>query len=236
MAITYTFENAVNLVTRQFPRIVESDAAADICNMAMYEIWKKYDWRESLVTLPPFYLIPNTQDHGRPAVAVPVDFMGIRQAYLVRLNANPPYRERLQPIKDLELTPVRGLPSAIGYQPDTSCFRVFPRVPDNIGAPEWCVQGTYKRRPTKVTSTTLTSTLLPYDDIYLYTVVEVIKWAGWQTAGDPRAEKQYMLAHQMIDQMASNEGLELGDVVLAPREALATTSKNWSTWGRLFGW
>lgn len=237
MARTYYFSDALDLISRQLPRMVESDSGASVANMAIYEIWKKYDWRESLAVLPPFYLVPNQQDLGTPAVVIPSDFLGIRQAYLVRLNSTPPYRQRLQPVKDLELTTIRGFPTSIGYEPATASFRVHPRTPENIGAPDWCVQGEYKKRPTKVTSSTMTSTLLPYDDLYIYNISEVMKWAGWTLAGDPRAEKQYMLAHAAIDQMASNEGLELGDVVIAPDGPLAVTSQNWigSAWTRIYG-
>ncbi len=238
MARTYTWENAVSLISRQVPRMVESDSAADICNIAMAQIWNKYDWRESLGVLPPFYVVPDSQDHGAPAVTIPADFLGIRSAYFIQLNATPPYREHVQPVKDLELTPVRGMPTCIGYQPAQAAFRLFPRVPINLGAPDWCIQGEYKKRPVKITSGTMSNTLLPFDDLYLMNMTEVLKWIGWQMSSDQRAQAQYALAHAAIDQMAMAESLELGDVVIAPIEPLANTSKNFagSTWGRIFGW
>lgn len=250
MAITYTYEDVITAVARNFPRMVESDSGALVANQAIYEIWKRYDWRESLAVLPPFYLIPNEQDHGRPAVTVPADFLGLRMAYLTRLNSTPAYRSRIQPVKDLELTDVRGLPTCMGYETATRCFRVFPRVPVNMGAPDWIVQGEYKTRPTKLTATIMSSTLLPFDDIHVYNMMEVFKWSGLSLAGDPRAGGvqmnsngaaqyvgQYAIAMHAIDQMAETEGLELGDVVLAPSEPLVNTSRTmWGTYGNIFGY
>lgn len=243
MAITYKFEDVVNVISRLIPRIVESDSAAVMCNVAIYEIWKRYDWRESLKVLPAFYLIPGRQDHGAPAVAVPSDMFGLRQAYLVRLNSNPVYRQALAPIKDLGLTYVKALPTAIGYNPATLAWRVHPRVPDNIGTPDWCIQGEYKKRPTAVTSSTLSSTFLPFDDVHFNSLVEVFKWAGWSMSGDQRAGGvqgnamvgQLALAHAAIEMMAQTEDLELGNVTIAPSEALAPTSKYVSNYGRIFG-
>lgn len=251
MSITYTFTDLTNAGQRVLPRSVESDAAAFICNIAMNEIWQKYDWRESLVTLPPFYLIPNEQDHGAPAVAVPADFLGLRQAYLVHLLATPVYRQPMTPLKDLGLTTSYGLPGQIGYQADKAAFRVFPRVPMNIGAPDWCIQGVYKNRPTKLTAANMSSTLLPFDDLYFSNMLAVYKWAGYVMAGDQRAggiqtNKQgnsvytgaYAEAHDAIDRMAMTEGVELGDVNIAPSEALAITSMNtgFGPFARNWGW
>lgn len=239
MARTYVYQDVIDLVSRQVPRIVESDAATFISNMAMAEIYKRYDFRETLGVLPPFFLVPNTQDYGSPAVVVPTDFLGIRKAYLVRLNTTPVYRQSLQPIKDLELTTVRGIPGAIGYEPATASLRLFPCAPENLGAPDWIVTGEYKKRPTKVTPGTLSSALLPFDDMYLLTMSEVFKWIAWTVAGDPRAQPQLLLAERAMVEMASNESLELGDVVLAPAEPLAVTSKTTgflNSWGLIYGY
>ncbi len=249
MATTYTFQDLMNVVSRVLPRMVEQDAAAYICNTAIAQFWKAYDFRETLQVLPPFYLIPMEQDHGTPAVAVPSDFLGLRNAYLCQLASNPAYRSQLSCLKDLPLTQVYGLPQSIGYEPAKLAFRLFPRVPANIGAPSWIIQGEYKKRPTKITADILSSTLVPFDDIYLENMMEVFKWAGWQFAGDPRAggvqrsgrgaiyTGQYAAAKDAIDAMAMNEGLELGDVAIAPAEPLASTylSSMGTPYGRLFG-
>ena len=68
---TFTFDNVLRMVGRHVPRNIVDDHGADICNLAYNKIWHKYDWRESLKTLPPFYLIPGEQEIGPPFVSVP---------------------------------------------------------------------------------------------------------------------------------------------------------------------
>ncbi len=251
MAKTYTCSDALATIAKLIPRVIEADSGAYICNLAFSEIWKSYDFRETLAVFPPFYIIPGAQDHGAPAVVIPANFQGLREVYLVRLNSSPAYRYPVTPMKDLELTQIHGLPGQMGYEPSTNSFRVFPRVPVNIGCPDYCIQGTYKTRPVKITSANLASTLLPFDDMYLFNMIEVLKWAGWQFSGDQRAggvvmnnhgssqyTGQYAAAHDAIDRMAADESLELGEVAIAPASPLAVTSMNgggYGTWGRLFG-
>ena len=239
MANTYYYSDILNYCASAVPRMVDSDKSSFIANFAIYEIWKQYDWRQSLGVLNPFYLIPGEQDHGAPMVVIPSDLLGLRQAYLVRMNSSPVFRQELTIMKDLTLTHLSSLPAQICHQPAKQSLRVFPRVPLNIGCPDYAIQGEYKKLPPKVTSSTLSSTLLPFDDVYFFNMIEVFKWAGWHAAGDPRAggvqnnnhgqsqyAGQYAAAQEAIDQMAETEGFELGDVSIAPKEPLALTSQN----------
>ena len=238
MARTYAYSDILNLVQRSVPHMTNSDLAPFLCNAATNYIWEAYDWRESLTNFPPFYLIPGAQDHGTPAVVIPSDFLGLRQANLVRLNSTPSYRQDIPILKDLKLTNIYGLPANLGYVPESSAFRVFPRVPINIGVPDWLIEGVYKRRPTKVTADVVHSTLLPFDDMYFMNMVEVFKYVGWQLGGDPRAGGiqstnrgkqfvgQYAIAREAVESMAENEGLELGDIAIAPKDPLAITYMN----------
>lgn len=236
---TYYYSDVLNYISSSVPRMVDSDKSVFISNLAIAEIYKQYDFRESLATLNPFYLVPNTQDHGAPMVVIPSDFLGLRKVYLTRYNSIPIFRQDVAILKDLELTHFSGLPDTICYQPATNSFRVFPRVPANIGCPEYVMQGEYKKVPPKVTSSTLSSTLLPFADHYFYNLAEVFRWAAFHTAGDPRAGgvqtnnrgvTQYVgafaSAQDAIQGMAANEGLELGTPNIAPREALAITSNS----------
>jgi len=232
MAITYKYLDALNAAGKVIPRIVEDDQAAFLCNEATNEVWSRYDWRESVVQLPPFYLVPNEQDHGPPSVAVPADFLGLRMAYLVRLTSSPPTRSELLVMRDVRLTQVRALAHAIGYEPARKSFRLYHRVPSNIGASDYMVDGEYKKRPTKITSTIIASTDLPFDDLYFGVMVEALKWAAWKAAGDGRAGQiqvqggrallagQRAVLQERIDWMAANEGLELGDPQIAPSEPI----------------
>lgn len=230
---TYKYADALSIVGRQLNRNVEDEYGAAIVNTATNLIWMAYDWRETLSSLPPFYLIPDEQDHGPPAVSVPADFYGLRLATLLLLNSDPPSRFDLIVMQDARETHVRALPHAVSYERARRAFRLFPRVPSNITASTYLVQGTYKRRPLKVLASQLPSAILPFDDIYFDVWVEALKWAAWQVAGDPRAggvihvkgqgsqyNGQIALCLDRIAGMAASEGLELGAPILAPREPL----------------
>ncbi len=252
MANTYYYSDILNYCSSAVPRMVDSDKAPFIANFAINEIWKQYDWRQSLGVLNPFYVIPGEQDFCAPMVVIPSDFLGLRQVYLVRMNSTPVFRQDLTVMKDLLLTHLSSLPAQICYQPAKRSFRVFPRIPLNIGCPDYVIQGEYKKLPPKVTSSTLSSTLLPFDDVYFFNMVEVFKWAGWHAAGDARAggvqsnnhgiaqyTGQYACAQEAVDAMSETEGFETGTPSIAPAEQLAITSNNSGNWnfgvyGRMF--
>lgn len=229
---TYTWGDVLNVVKRKIPYLSESDLAPTICNVAQNYIWDKYDWRDSLKSLPPFYLVPNEQDYGAPNVTIPSDFWGLRWANLMRASNIPPYRQPLAIIKDLMPTHIRYLPHAIGYVSNARAFRLYPRIPENIGSPDYLVEGEYKTRPTKVTSSTMATTVLPMDDVYFQMFYETAKWIGWDLDGDPRAgaisyqngqmvySGQAAVAQGLIEWAAAREGLELGDPVISPAEPL----------------
>lgn len=232
---TYTWNDVLSIVGRKLSRNFQDDIGVHVANMTQNWVWDKYDWRESLRTLPPFYLVPNEQDYGAPTVAIPLDFYGLRWANLVRTDNTPPYRQPLNIIKDLQTTHIRYLPHGICYVSDKQAFRLFPRIPDNIGSPTYLVEGQYKRRPALVSAANLTTTTLPFDDIYFQMWVEVTKWCAMQMESDPRAGNieyangqvaaasgQAAIAMQMVEWVAGREGLELGDPTIAPAEPLVT--------------
>ena len=115
---------------------------------------------------------------------------------------------------------MRALPSAIDYNPDTQKIRLFPRVPDNIAAPIWMIEGTYKKKPTKVTSATLNSYLIPWDDIYFGQFCAVLRATALEIAGDPRSTDEMKKAFMALDEMAQNEGINLGDPQIYPSEGM----------------
>jgi hypothetical protein len=98
------------------------------------------------------------------------------------------------------------------------------------------IEGTYKKRPTKVTSANVISTLIPWDDIYLNVFLAALRWAAWNTSGDQRAGQttvqnglivhtgQLAEMNAQIDWMAQQEGLNLGDPTIAPAESLIGNS------------
>lgn len=230
---TFVWQDVLNIVGRKTSRSIQDDMATPIVNMTLNLVWARWDWRQSLATLPTFYLTPNTQDYGAPAVVIPSDFYGLRWCNLVRTDNIPPYRQPLIIIKDLQTTHIRYFPHSIGYVADRQAFRVFPRVPDNIGSPIYLIEGQYKKVAPLVTTSTLTTTKLPFDDTYLEMWCEVMKYVLYQTDGDQRAGTvtygaggqinmtgQAATAFDFMDWVASMEGLELGDPTIAPNEPL----------------
>lgn len=232
MAQTYTIAEALNLVSGQIRKDIEPTLSAYLANIAQNAIWNRYDWRETIADLPPFYIIGHEQDFGPPAVIVPSDFLGLREAYLVSTSATPSRRRELKVRRDLRATGTEALPDEISYEPAKKRFRVYPRVPGGVGATDWLIDGTYKIRPTKITANTLQTTLIPFDDLYFQVFCSALKWVAWDTAGDQRAGAvniqngrpvytgQLGVMHDQIDQMAESEGLNLGDPDIAPTEPL----------------
>ena len=221
MASTYTIADALSVANRTMPRAIEADHAAYVANIALNKIWHAYDWRVSLSTLPPFWLIPLIQDYGAPFYAVPTDFYGLRQAYLVQTSSTPlPRRMELKVIKNLRKEYLRGLPRDIGYVMDTRSFRVYPQIGENIGSTQFLIDGVYKKLAPQVTSTTLQSTYVPFDDIYLSTFIDALRWGAAQVAGSPDRAAKLQELNQSIYDMANAEGMELGNQVVAPSEGL----------------
>jgi hypothetical protein len=229
---TITWEQVLAVIGRKSSRSLQDDMGPLIVNLALNWVWDKYDFRWTTAALPNFYAVPQEQDYGAPAVIIPPDFYGLRWANLVRADNYPPYRQPLTIVKDLVLTHARYLPHAIGYVPDRQCFRLFPRFPDNVGSPTYMIEGVYKKLPTKITAATLATTLIPSDDIYTQMWIETAKWVMWQLDSDPRAgamtdangnisySGQAAVMMDMIDWVASREGLELGDPQISPAEPL----------------
>jgi hypothetical protein len=231
MGYTFTYTDALNSVRSSFPVKDEDAKAAIMCNLALNMIWFGYDWRESLAKLPPFGLVPYTQDYGAPAVSVPADFEGLREAYLLHLTSFPPTEAPILVRSNIKETMTRGLPQVIGYEPTTTSFRTFPRAPGNVGSPEWAIRGTYKKQPTKVTNSNLNSLLFTQDK-YFQVWVAGLQWAGTSlSVGSPETKAAAGAEFAFhINKMAMDEGLNNGDQTITPQEPLVGASLNNGGW------
>ena len=224
MAKTQTYGDIITTISRKISRVTEEDFAALMLNLAIAEIWKRYDWRESLVELPGFWLSPKTQDYGSPLGAVPVDFEGLRTAQILQFTSAPARIIPIDVTKFLDKTNIEGCPSSISYNADTSSFRLWPNVPGSWGVPEYMVTGTYKKLPPRVLSSTYQGTTLPFDDKYYYVIVETALWKGYELNGSPMEEKAILKSLSAIDEMARDQGLNDGDGSITPSSSLAFTS------------
>ncbi len=226
MPKTQTYGDVITTISKKISRTTEEDFAALMLNMAIAEIWKRYDWRESLDLLPGFWLSPKIQDYGYPLGAVPADFEGLRTAQLLQFTGSPARIIPLEVTKFLDKTNVQSFISSISYNPDTTSFRVWPNVPESWGSPEYMIIGTYKKQPPKVLPSNYQGTILPFDDKYFYPIVETALWKGYELNGSPMEEKAILKALSAIDEMARDQGLNDGDGTITPSSSLANTSSN----------
>ncbi|CAB4142832.1 hypothetical protein UFOVP434_42 [uncultured Caudovirales phage] len=229
MARTLTFGDLIATISKKISRTTEEDFAALICSMTIQEIWKRYDWRESIETLPSFWLSPRMQDYGAPLNIVPQDFEGLRTALLVQFTGNPARIIPLDITKNLDRTNVYSFPSAMSYNHENSCFRIWPNVPENWGCPDHMITGTYKKLPVSVLPSSYQGTALPFDDKYFFPIVETALWKGYKLNGSPMEEKAQLSALTAIDEMARDQGLNDGDSNITPSSSLALTSGNFQT-------
>jgi hypothetical protein len=188
-------------------------------------MWQAYDWRGTVVQLPPFYLVPGVQDYGAPLYSVPDDFYGIREAYLVRLAGSTwPVRTKLDVVENLERTHLQNDPQSICYRPSIAGFRIHPSPTLSMAAPVFMIDGTYKKRPPKWTTTSYGAPLL-WDDIYFNAFVSACVWAAMKLTGNRQGSmEQLAIFSQDLLEATQDENLELGERVIHPTEALAPNS------------
>ena len=227
MAYTFTYADVLNFIRQAVPSTTEDQKAAMLCNIATDFIWDAFDWRETIEEFPPFWLYAYGQDYGAPTVAVPSDFLGLREAWLTDMSSTPPAKWPMKIMRFLLPTHALQLPSDIAYEPSVNAFRLWPRVPSGLGPARFKIDGTYKKKPTLLTAGNYLSTTLPFDDKYFPVWVEVMKWAAWNSSSDPRSVDQLNKAVAAVRKMASDEGFNLGDTVLAPSQPLSAGSGIW---------
>ncbi len=226
MGFTYSYNDVWNAVAAQYPRAIDQTAVEYATNLAINEMWTTYDWRGTVVQLPPFWLVPACQDYGVPLYSVPTDFYGLREVYLVlTYNTSFPIRKKLDIVENLERTHLQDAPQSICYRPSISGFRVHPSPSLSMAAPNYLIEGTYKKRAPKWTSASYGSSLL-WDDVYFDAFTSACVWAAMKFSGQRQAAmEQYAIFAQDLMRARQDENLELGERVVHPTEALATNSR-----------
>lgn len=223
MASTIYYSEAVNAIASAVPRITEDKLAITWVNRAVYEIWRRYDWKEYMKTLEPFWLIGGVQDYPW---AMPDYFWGLHKAYIARLAPEPAEYYPLRILRDLELTHQKQIPHSIGWDKTRSSLRVFPAPIGGLEAPLWCVKGEYKAVPMKLASISIYDNAIPWDDVHFSVFCDVLKWCALEAANSPAAEAQMKKAMFAIDKMAEDEGVAEGDGATAPATGLALGGAN----------
>lgn len=226
MPKTKTYGDLLSSIAKKISRTTEEDFSALILNSTIEEIWKRYEWRESIETLPPFWLSPKTQDYGSPLKIIPDNFDGLRTAFVVQVAGENPRITPIRVSKNLDRTSIQGPLQALAYNFDTQSFRVFPNTPASYGTPEWMIIGTYKKLPPTIQYTDFQGTVLPFDDKWFNQIRQVALWKGYELNGSPQEQEQSFKALAAIDEMARDQGLNDGDTTITPSGVFAFTSIN----------
>jgi hypothetical protein len=215
MARTLTPNTAISILQLKH-RALPDGMAARFCDEVLSKMWHRYPWRESLEELTPFHLVKDEAYYGPPLLAVPTDYFALHEAWLVSSNYE---QHPLKIQKHLAPTMFSDVPNKIGYDKARGAFVVSPR--SSVTAPEWWIEGTYKKTPTKITNATLASYVMPWDDTY-YEVFRV--GLDWKYREEILRDKDWPLARQafygLLGEMAAAEGVAEGDSVVVPEFGL----------------
>jgi hypothetical protein len=230
MSSTYTVSDAVALVKEIYRGTIWDHAGPMLADIAQSIVWNAADWKQTLADLPPFWLVPQEQDYAAPA-----DCQGLRSTYLVHVTTDPIYRTPpLNIKKDLDPTYYVGVPTEISFDQASNKIRLYPSPAEFMASPEWLVEGTYKKTPTKITSSNIGTALVPIDDRFFDVFRKALAYAFLDSLSDPRAgqiqydrrSRSYIatgalgsLRMALLD-MAESENIDLGDEVIAPSEPL----------------
>lgn len=223
MSSTQTYIDAWDQARFQYRRDTDPAIQERATNLAVNKMWRAYDWRGTVVTLPPFWIVPNQNDYGA-TVAVPSDFLGLREVYRVQLNGTSPVYSEIRVVQNLEQSGLdaSGISDkwAIAYKEELGVFRLHPRPGGGWAAPNTMISGTYKKLPTKITRATLASTL-PFDDTYFDVFTASLAWAALVSSGArDDAMKQDMIFQSVLASATAEAGRERGMQYMHPSESL----------------
>lgn len=211
---TFTFGDA--LIRVGGPRLLQERESMYAVNAALYDMWGVADWRETIGLLLPFYLYPAEQFFGRPDVCIPSDFHGLKEVYAINLLSDTVNRWRLNIVQNIEVTHYRDWPQAICFDPGTQMFKIHPRTPDGLGAGNYVIDGTYKKRPPKILADNF-NTVLPWDDMYFDVYTACL---AYHMAKGPQKKDLYVEYQNLLNWMMDAESLQLGDETLSPSDPL----------------
>lgn len=220
MASTLKIGDAVNLLGQRYPKLLLDGNAARLSDEVLQFMWTRYPWRQSLAQLYPFHLVKEESDYTAPFIVFPGDFFGLQEAWL-RDYTGYRYEPPLSVKPDLIVSQNAARPQTISYQPEIGGFRLYPR-PDTYSPDTW-VEGIYKKSLTKVTNETVQSYLYPWDDRYFKVFRKGLSAICKDELLGNKQEammdgSEFM---QLLDWMATSEGLHSGDVTVHPQYSLS---------------
>ena len=215
-----TYAEAYQAASIATARQIESLQVCNLLNLAQELIWREYPWRWTLGELDPFWLTALETDYGSPMVVIPTDFLELHSANVVRLNNTLATRGPLTCMKGIQKQTITGMPNTICYVPEKTCFRIFPRPASGINAPDYLIEGVYKKTPTLLTPDNYQTTDLPSQGFQRQMWLMAITWAYYETIKDQKAPQYHDRARQAINETARAEATSLGEPRVHPTEGL----------------
>ena len=233
--MSYTPQNAIDLVQNFAHGIPLTNVQSQICDMVNSQMWVFYPWSWSIVSLTAIPLTDGTQDYTPSNT----DILRILKGRLVRTDVSPQIVRDLAQLANLtpDLERKLGIEqnTAFGYFGSQNLIRLMAAM--SIGSTQTVqFQGEYQQKPTAITDATMTSAL-SFPDHYFNVFYEGVKWQVLALADDPRAggmqyakngtmlrqySGQYAVFRDSLLDMARTEDLGSGDEYRWPEEPLGT--------------
>lgn len=225
MASTYTWANALTVVSPYIKSISTSAIDATVCDQLNAYIWKAGIWRWSLASLTSasgvLSLVDGVQDYGI-GTTTGAGYYRLWRVRITRTDVSPwVARDKdiaygLVPC--LDLTGSIDSIQAIGYEPVSSGLRL-ERAASVPSGTTYQIDGEYQFAPVKITST---ATTIVFPDHYFSLAIEGLKWKYYELGDDPRWQAQQTIFLQELEKMKADEDLGNGDMYRFPGDVMGS--------------
>ena len=170
-----TSGQAVNLVTRspRFRDLNDRSFAAQVCDAALKTMWNAFPWQGSEVELPPFYMTPFEPDHAQPNIKIPSDFQFLVDAWIREIFGQT---YALAVRHRLPIAAYYNRPNSIAYIPESASFRLHPTPGSGWSAPNFQVEGVYKKDTVDITDSNINIQALPFDDRFFHVYQDAVRY------------------------------------------------------------
>jgi len=181
-----TAAQAINIVKRapKYRDLNDQGIAASAADAALKLMWNAYPWQGSESELPPFYMTPFEPDHKQPNIKIPTDFQFLVDIWIRELFGKT---YELSVRHRLPISAYFDRPGSICYIPEDSAFRLHPSPSSGMAAPNFQVEGVYKKATTEITDSTLSTTSLPFNDRFFPVYQEALRYQYANILGQPDA-------------------------------------------------
>lgn len=210
MALTYSWDEAIEFLRSYGRNIPVEKVSAQICDAVSAEIWAAKPWRDACQTLPPYTLLHDTQDYDSPPT-----YFKLVSGQIVRTTANQ--EEAYDPLQVREALPVTyqiahpGAIRAFGMERGEGLLRLSMR-PNVQDYDSFELRGTYQMQHTRVQDTSQETW---FKDQLWHVAQEGLLYWGYKLGDRPAAviELQYKLFRSKIVEAWQQEDAGSDDVL-----------------------